>query len=207
MTEFDKMVNGKIYDANHKELITRRQKVHILCKKYNDTLEKNKRRRKKIINKLLSYHPEGLYLQGPIYFDYGELIHFGKNCYANFNLVILDVCPVTIGNNVYMGPNVSILTAKHPLCYSDRNMYFDKQKGYWTDKEYGAPITIGDNCWIGGNVIICGGVKVGSGSVIGAGSVVTRDIPENSLAFGNPCRMKREITEDDRLELKKELLK
>lgn len=146
-----------------------------------------------------------MFLQGPIYFDYGVFTSIGENSYANFNLTVLDVCQVSIGNNVFIGPNVSILTPIHPLRYQDRNMYFDSKKGYTTDKEYGAPITIEDDCWIAGNVTICGGVTIGRGSVIGTGSVVTKDIPANSLAFGNPCRVKRKITEEDKLELQTHL--
>lgn len=118
---------------------------------------------------------------------------------------MLDCCPVTIGNNVFIGPNVSLLTPIHPLRYQDRNIYYNKEKEYHTDKEYAAPIVIEDDCWIAGNVTICGGVKIGRGSVIGAGSVVTKDIEENSLAFGNPCRVKRKITDEDKLELKTHL--
>ncbi len=205
MTELEKMINGKIYDPNDQVLLEKRVKAHRLCKDYNDSYETDVEKRKKIIDELFYECGKGLYLQGPIYFDYGVFTTFGDNCYANFNLTILDVCPVKIGDNVYFGPNVSILTPKHPLCYNDRNMYYDEKKQYFTDKEYGAPVVIGDNCWIAGNVTICGGVTIGSGSVIGAGSVVTRDIPNNSLAYGNPCRVARSINDDDRLEFKKNL--
>ena len=128
-----------------------------------------------------------------------DLTSIGANSYANFNFTCVDCCPVTIGANVFMGPNVSLLTPMHPLRWQDRNQY-QKQNGTLTDKEYARPITIGDNCWIAGNVTICGGVTIGEGCVIGAGSVVTRDIPANSLAVGVPCRVIREITEEDALE-------
>ncbi len=203
MTEWDKMISGQIYNANHPELIKKRHIAHQLCQKYNRIDDKKTKKRDKIINQLLPNHKEGLYLQGPIYFDYGVLTTFGKNCYANFNLTILDVCPVTIGDNVFFGPNVSLLTPLHPLCYEDRNAYFDKELGYVTDKEYASPISIGDNCWIAGGVTICGGVTIGSGTVIGAGSVVTKDIPSHVLAFGVPCKVQREITEKDLLKNKK----
>ena len=203
MTEWDKMISGQIYNANHPELIKKRHIAHQLCQKYNRIDDKKTKKRDKIINQLLPNHKEGLYLQGPIYFDYGVLTTFGKNCYANFNLTILDVCPVTIGDNVFFGPNVSLLTPLHPLCYEDRNAYFDKELGYVTDKEYASPISIGDNCWIAGGVTICGGVTIGSGTVIGAGSVVTKDIPSHVLAFGVPCKVQREITEKDSLKNKK----
>ena len=111
---------------------------------------------------------------------------------------------MTIGENVFFCPNVSLLTPIHPLRWQDRNQYV-KQDGIPTDKEYAKPITIGNNCWIAGNVTICGGVTIGDGCVIGAGSVVTRDIPPNSLAVGVPCNVVREITEADSLENHPEL--
>lgn len=205
MTEKEMMLAGKIYDPNCAELAQLRKKAHKLCKDYNDTYEDETEKRKAITDDLLPFMQEGGYIQGPMFFDYGVFTKLGKNFYANFNLTILDVCPVTIGDNVFLGPNVSVLTPKHPLRWQDRNPYASTQ-GYVTDKEYGAPITIGDNCWIAGNVTILAGAKIGSGCVIGAGSVVTGEIPDDCLAFGNPCRVKRKITEEDRLELKKELL-
>ena len=206
MKEKEKMLQGKIYDPNDEELLSLRRKAHRLNKKYNDSLEEEVNVREEILNELLPNRGQNTYLQGPIYFDYGVFTTVGDNFYANFNFTVLDTCKVTIGNNVFLGPNVSIFTPLHPLRYQDRNPYFNKEKKYTTDKEYGAPITIKDNCWIAGNVTICGGVTINEGCVIGAGSVVTRDIPANSLAFGNPCKVKRTITEEDRLELKKHLL-
>ena len=141
---------------------------------------------------------------GPIQFDYGCFTSIGTNSYANFNFTCVDCCPVTIGENVFLGPNVSLLTPIHPLRWQERNQYV-KQDGTPTDKEYAKPITIGNNCWIAGNVTICGGVTIGAGCVIGAGSVVTRDIPPNSLAVGVPCHVVREITEADSLENHPEL--
>lgn len=205
MTEKEKMLAGKIYDPNDSELLALRRNAHKLCKLYNDTAEDEEERREELLNALLPDRGEGTYLQGPVYFDYGVFTKAGKNFYANFNFTVLDVCPVTIGDNVFIGPNVSLLTPKHPLRWQDRNIY-KSDKGYMTDNEYGAPITIGDNCWIAGGVTVCAGAKIGSGCVIGAGSVVTGEIHENSLAYGNPCRAVRTITEADRLELKKELL-
>ncbi len=205
MTEKEKMLSGKIYDPNNEELYKERNRAHHLSKMYNDTFEEEVEKRKVILDELIPNRGENVYLQGPIYFDYGKFTTIGKGSYANFNLTVLDVCPVTIGENVFMGPNVSILTPKHPLRYQDRNLYYNKNKDYWTDKEYGAPITIEDNCWIAGNVTICAGVTIHEGCVIGAGSVVTKDIPPHSLAFGNPCRVKRTITEEDKIELKEEL--
>lgn len=203
MSEKEKMLAGKIYDPNDKELVELRRNAHKLCKQYNDTFEDDTMR-SRIMDELLPNRADGVYLQGPIYFDYGVFTRLGKNFFANFNFTVLDVCPVEIGDNVFIGPNVSILTPKHPLVYADRNPYVS-DKGYVTDMEYGAPITIGDNCWIAGNVTILAGAKIGPGCVIGAGSVVTGEIPDNTLAYGNPCRPVRKITEQDRLANKPEL--
>ncbi len=202
MLEKEKMLSGRYYDPSDKELRSLRQKAHRLCSEYNN-LEETNPRRIEILKELGIKGYEGIYLQGPIQFDYGCFTSFGEHSYANFNFVVLDTCPVTIGNNVFMGVNVSLLTALHQLHYLDRNLFFDKEKGYWTDNEYGAPITIEDNCWIASNVVVCPGVTIGEGSVIGAGSVVVKDIPKNSLAAGNPCRVIREITEEDRKNIKK----
>lgn len=205
MTEKEKMLAGKIYDPTVQELLTLRQRAHKLCKLYNDTFEEDTEERAKILAELIPNMENSGYLQGPIFFDYGVFTKLGKNFFANFNLTVLDVCPVTIGDNVFLGPNVSILTPKHPLRYQDRNPY-KTEGGRVTDKEYGAPITIGDNCWIAGNVTILAGAVIGSGCVIGAGSVVTGKIPDNSLAYGNPARVVRQITEADALKYKQELL-
>ena len=206
MTEYNKMIEGKIYDPNDAYLLKIRSQAHRLSKQYNDTTEEETIKRKEILDELIPNKGENVYLQGPIYFDYGINTTIGNNSYANFNLTVLDVCKVNIGNNVFIGPNVSLHTALHPHRYQDRNQYFDSNKNYITDKEYGKPITIRDNCWIAGNVTICAGVTINEGCVIGAGSVVTKDIEANSLAFGNPCRVRRKISEEDRIELKKELL-
>ncbi len=202
MTEKEKCLAGKIYDPNDSELLALRRKAHKLCLDYNALYETDGRR-EEILKELLPDLGEGSYLQGPIYFDYGVFTRTGKNFYANFNFTVLDTCPVTIGDNVFIGPNVSILAPKHPLRWQDRNMFV--KDGNVTDNEYGAPVVIGNNCWIAGNVAVLAGAKIGSGCVIGAGSVVAGSIPDNCLAYGNPCKVVREITEADRLELKKEL--
>ena len=202
MTEKEKMLKGMIYNPADAELQHMRTCAHNLCNAYNK-LDEGARRRQVILSKLLP-HGNGVYLQGPIYFDYGHFTTFGKNCYANFNLTILDCCPVTIGDNVFIGTGVSIVTPVHPLLPTERNMYVD-DTGVLTDREYAKPIVIGSNCWIASNVTVCGGVTIGEGCVIGAGSVVTRDIPAGSFAAGNPCRVVRKISEEDSIYLKKQL--
>lgn len=131
---------------------------------------------------------ENAMINPPFYCDYGSHIEVGKNFFANYNCTILDVAKVTIGDNCQMAPNVAIYTAGHPVHPDTRNTLY----------EYGIEVQIGDNVWIGGNTVICPGVHIGSNVVIGAGSVVTKDIPDWHIAAGNPCRVIRKITEDDR---------
>lgn len=203
MNEKEKMLAGKIYDPTDEELTKLRTKAHRLSQRYN-TLFEDDELRDIVIDELIPNKGKGVYLQGPVYFDYGVFTSFGENCYANFNFTVLDVCPVNIGNNVFFGPNCSLMTPMHPFRWQERNI---KLKGGKTayDDEYAKPINIGDNCWIAANVVITGGVTIGEGCVIGAGSVVTRDIPANSLASGNPCKVIREITEKDSIKYKSEL--
>ena len=196
MTEKEKMLAGMIYDPMDKELGELKAKCHKLCLEYNNTTEDEVDKRQAILQDMGIVLGKGVYLQGPIYLDYGCFISIGDNSYANFNFTMLDTCRVTIGKNVLMGTGVTIVTALHPMRYQERNIHIS-DKGYLTDDEYGKPITIEDNCWIASNVTICGGVTIGEGCVIGAGSVVTRSIPKNSFAAGNPCRVIREISEKD----------
>ena len=205
MTETERMLSGKLYDPGDPALAALRREAHILCQRYNLLAEDEEAARADILRQLLPEHGENLYLQGPIQFDYGRFTTFGANCYANFNLTVLDCCPVVIGDNVFFGTNVSLLTPIHPLRWQERNLFLHPERGELTDREYAAPITIGSSVWIAGSVTVTGGVTIGSGSVIGAGSVVTRDVPENVLAFGSPCRVIRPITEADRLSLRPEL--
>lgn len=140
----------------------------------------------KIVAKLLG-KSEKPWINPPFYCDYGTHIEVGKNFFANYNCTIIDVAKVIIGDNCQMAPNVSIYTAGHPLHPAARNSMY----------EYGIEVVIGDNVWIGGNAVILPGVHIGNNTVIGAGSVVTKNIPDSVLAAGNPCKVIREITEDD----------
>ena len=196
MTEREKMLAGLLYDPSDAELVALRQKGHILSKMYNDTVETDTDKRTRILSELLPKCGENVYLQGPVQFDYGCFTTIGHRTFANFNFTVLDCCPVHIGDDVFIGPNVSLLTPVHPFRWQERNLY-RKSDGTLTDREYAKPIEIQNNCWISGNVTICGGVTVGEGSVIGAGSVVTRDIPPGVFAAGVPCRVIRPITDAD----------
>ena len=157
--------------------------------KYNNLAPDAAEERTALLREILGKTQEGyLNIESPFHCDYGYNISVGKDFFANYNFIVLDVGKVTIGDNFMAGHNVQICTAGHPLHPETRN------SGY----EYGIDITIGDNVWIGGNVLVCPGVKIGNNVVIGGGSVVTKDIPDNMLAYGNPCRVAREITEADR---------
>ena len=197
MTEKEKMEAGLLYEAGDPELAVLREKAHRLSMEYNSVPETDGERRESILRELLP-NSEKCYLQGPVQFDYGYLTEFGENCFANFNLVILDCCKVKIGRNVLIGPNCALVTPVHPLLPDERNGTHD-ENGKFTCLEYAKPITIGDSCWLGTGVTVCGGVTIGEGTVIGAGSVVVKDISSGVFAAGNPCRVIRKLTEDDRL--------
>ncbi|MBQ9419728.1 MAG: sugar O-acetyltransferase [Synergistaceae bacterium] len=193
ISEREKMIAGELYNPNDPELVSMRHKAHRLCTQYNQTFETDEETRCAILRELLpNFDEEEIYFQGPIYFDYGANTFIGKNFYANFNTTILDVCPVKIGDNVMLGTGVSLLTPVHPLKYSERNAR-QNPNGEIIVLEYAKPIVIGNNCWLASNVTVVGGVSVGDGSVIGAGSVVTRDIPANVFAAGNPCKIIKQI--------------
>lgn len=170
-----------------KEVFEEQKKARILTQKLNTVDRSDFDAIGKIVKKLLG-KSDGAFINPPFYCDYGTHIEVGKNFFANYNCTILDVAKVTIGDNCQLAPNVAIYTAGHPVHPDTRN------SGY----EYGISVTIGDNVWIGGNSVICPGVRIGSNTVIGAGSVVTKDIPDWVIAAGNPCRVIREITEEDR---------
>ena len=204
MSEKEKMLQGKIYDSMEEPLYHRRILMSETCIKYNN-LPEDHPDRAKLLKEIFPQSDESLFVRGPVFVDYGENTYFGKNVYFNFNLVILDVCPVRIGNNCFFGPNISILTALHSLVASERELYFDEEKGYVTDREYGAPITIGNDCWFGGNVTILPGVTIHDNVVVGAGSVVTHDLESGSVYAGNPAKKIKEIKKEDSIFLKKEL--
>ena len=198
MTEKEKMLAGQLYDPSDAELTALLIKARKLARRYNQTDEDEPEQRSAILRELLPNSPNVPSLQAPIYFDYGCNTTFGRFSGANFNFTCLDVCPVHIGDNVMIGPNVTLATPMHPLLPEERNVR-QRPDESWYNLEYARPITIENNCWLASNVVVCGGVTIGEGSVIGAGSVVTRDIPAHSLAVGNPCRVIRTLTEADRM--------
>lgn len=184
MTEREKALRGELYDAAYdqalfEERMEAKHRLHI----YNTTDPRDIEQRMAQIKALLGKTGDNLLIEQPFYCDYGHNIEVGENFYANVNLVILDCNKVTIGDNVFIGPNVGLHTAGHPLDATQRN------KGL----EYALPITIGDNVWIGAGVNVVPGVTIGSNCVIGAGSVVTKDIPDGVVAAGNPCRVIKSV--------------
>ena len=199
MTEREKMLAGQLYDPSDPELNQLRLKARKLARRYNLTDEDESEKQDEILKELLPNTQEMPELQAPVYFDYGCNTYFGKHSSVNFNFTCLDVCPVSIGDNALIGPNVTIATPMHPLLPEERN-YRLREDGSLYNLEYAKPVVIEKDCWLAANVTVCGGVTIGEGSVVGAGSVVTRNIPPHSLAVGNPCRVIREITEKDRME-------
>lgn len=185
-TEKQKMLTGELYDAMDTELVADRQRTRALLKQLNATLDVDGPDRAALLKALFGADTD-VAIQPPFYCDYGDNIKLGRGVFVNFNCVILDVARVTIGDRVLMGPNVQIYAATHPLQASVRRQGL----------EAGKPVNIGDDVWIGGGAIICPGVTIGARSVIGAGSVVTRDIPADVFAAGNPSRVIRPVSEDE----------
>ena len=185
-SEKEKMLNEEYYDASGEELTKEREYAKDLCYDYNHTRPSEKEKLKNIIKKLFKSTGENYRINPPFFCDYGYNISIGENFYSNYNLIILDVCEVNIGNNVFIGPNVGIYTAGHPVNVELRN----------DGLEYGKKIKIGNNVWIGGNVCILPGVTIGDNVTIGAGSVVTKNIPSNVTAFGNPCKVHKKNKEE-----------
>lgn len=180
MSEEEKMLAGEIYDGNYNdELLEKRLHAKELCMKYNMTPVRNINDKKAILEDLFKSKIDIMAIEANFYCDYGFNITVGKNFYSNHNLVILDANKVEFGDNVFIGPNCGFYTSGHPLDYEIRN------KGL----EYAKAIRIGNNVWIGGNVCVMPGVTIGDNVVIGGGSVVTKDIPSNVVAAGNPCKV------------------
>lgn len=177
------MLAGEPYNALDSQLVKERRQARDLTKELNESRDEEQDRRVEIINLLFASVGRDVWIEPPFYCDYGSNIFLGDKVYFNFNCVILDPAKVVIGDNVLFGPNVQIYTATHPLNYLERR----------TGLEFAQAIEIGSDVWVGGSAVISPGVRIGSRSVIGAGSVVTKDIPDDVFAAGNPCRVIREI--------------
>lgn len=183
-SERDKMLAGELYNPLDPELVARRVRARALCQALNASREDDQDQRRSVLRNLFGAGGDSVWMQPPFFCDYGENIHLGERVFFNFNCIVLDVCPVTIGDYALFGPAVQIYTPMHPLNAAARRR-----------EEYGKPVTIGSDVWVGGAAVILPGVSIGARAVIGAGSVVTRDVPEGVFAAGNPCRVIRDITE------------
>jgi maltose O-acetyltransferase len=176
------MLAGELYDPLDPELVAARTRARDLCADLNTTREAQQAERRRILQALLGAGGDDVWMQPPFYCDYGFNLLLGKKCFFNFNCVVLDVCPVRVGDYTLFGPAVQIYTATHPMEAELRR-----------SQEFAKPIEIGSDVWIGGAAVILPGVRIGSRSIIGAGSVVTRDVPEGVFAAGNPCRVIRQL--------------
>lgn len=184
MTEKEKMLSGQVYSAVDSELLKELGKVKEIIHRYNALSPSAGQERLNILKSLLGHIGDEAIIINQLFFcDYGKQIRVGKRFFANFHFTVLDEAPVTIGDDCFIGPNVSIYTACHSTDPAERN----------SRREWAEPVTIGDNVWIGGSVTILPGVKIGSNVTIGAGSVVTRDIPDGVVAVGNPAKVLRDV--------------
>ena len=186
-TEWQKMVSGQLYDPLDPELVAARERARDLCWSLNATRDSEAAARRAILRDLFGRGGDTVWMQPPFFCDYGRNITLGSKVFFNFNCVVLDVAPVTIGDNTMFGPAVQLYAATHPLSARERR----------SGLELGAPIVIGADVWVGGGAMVMPGVTIGSRTAIGAGSVVTRDIPDDVFAAGNPCRVIRAITDED----------
>ena len=188
MTEKEKRLHQMLYDANYDmELLKEREAAKELCYDFNQLRPSETEQQTELLKKLFGKTKGSFTVMAPFWCDYGYNIEIGKNFFANHNTVILDCAKVTFGDDVFVAPNCGFYTAGHPIDADRRNQGL----------EYAYPITVGDNVWIGAGVHVLPGVRIGSNVVIGAGSLVNKDIPDNCVAVGNPCRVIRAITQED----------
>ncbi|QLY27555.1 sugar O-acetyltransferase [Nocardia huaxiensis] len=180
----ERMLTGQLYRDNDPELVAERRHCQHLLDRFNATRSGDDAERREILEKLLGALGAGSWIMPRFQCDYGHLIRLGRNSFLNYDAILMDCAPITIGDDVSIGPRAQLLTALHPM--EDHEL----RRQRW---ETAAPITIGDNVWLGAGVIVCPGVTIGSDTVVGAGSVVTRDLPERVFAAGNPCRVIRSL--------------
>lgn len=194
LSERDRMLHGAPYNSRDPELLAMAHHARAVLARFAGLASTNVVGRRGALVELLCDVGEGVWIEPPFFCDYGQHISIGEHTFVNANCVFLDAAEIRIGANVLIGPAVQLLTPTHPLRASDRIVPADERSaGAAPYRTFAQPITIGDNAWIGAGAIICPGVTIGENSTIGAGSVVTTDVPPNSLAFGQPCRVQREL--------------
>lgn len=192
------MVSGNLYNSASEDIAKQHDRGMRLCDKFNKIPLWQRKRKQRTLEKLIpSAEGKGLAIFAPFYCEYGVNIHVGKECFVNYNCVFLDISPITLGNSVWIGANVTLATPNHPLIAEERHNadYPDGRH----DLEFSDPITIKDGCWICSGAIICGGVTIGENSVVAAGAVVTKDVPPSSLVAGVPAKVLRTIDKNDRI--------
>jgi len=192
MTEREKMLAGELYDCGDSELLTQWHKAKNLIKDYNKLDSEKLEEKNNILTELLGGRGDNIWITSPFFVDYGNNIYFGNNCEVNMNCTFLDDNKIVIGDNALIAPNVQIYTAFHPTNAKDRFGQVREDGSFEFCKTQTAPVVIGNNVWIGGGAIIMPGVTIGDNVVIGAGSIVTKDIPSNKIAYGNPCQVIRD---------------
>ena len=205
MREEEKLLSGVLFCPGDPDLKAIKLRTHNLCSEYNRTFEDETEKRIGLVHEIFAQFGEGSFVQGPIQIHYGVHTRIGKRFFGNFNLTIQDDACVEIGDDCNFGPNVTIVTPVHPMLPDERKVLYDAE-GTPRRMCYAKPVKIGSDCWFGANVVVCPGVTIGENCVIGAGSVVTRDVPANSFAAGNPCRVIRTITEADSMKYRPEVL-
>lgn len=188
MSVRERMKDGRVYFYNDEEIMKEQEQCMEILYDFNNTRPSQMKKRNEILKSLLAQVGENCYVEPPLHANWGKNTHFGNNVYANFNLTLVDDTDIFVGDNVMFGPNVTLATAGHPINPDLRIKA----------AQFNIPITIGNNVWLGAGVVVMPGVNIGDNSVIGAGSVVTKDIPANVVAVGNPCRVMREINERDK---------
>lgn len=196
--DFDKMISGKFYNPESKDITKIHLRQMARCERFNKISLRRKKAKQRALERLIpSAKGNDLGVFAPIYCEYGVNIHVGKGCFVNYNCTFLDVSQITLGNGVWIGANVTFATPNHPFVADERlpNDYPDGRH----DLEYSEPITVEDGCWICSGVTVCGGVTIGKNSIIAAGAVVTKDIPQNCIAAGVPAKVIRQIDGEDRM--------
>ncbi len=198
INEWDRMVSGKLYNADSPDIAEQHAQGFAQCERFNQiSVTKSEEKQAALEALIPSAKGKDLGVFAPFYCEYGVNIHVGKNCFVNFHATFLDVAPITLGDKVWIGANVTIATPMHPLLARERTC-LEYPDGHH-DLEYAAPVTIGDGCWICSGATICGGVTIGENTVVAAGAVVTKDMPANCLVGGVPARVIRPLEEEDQM--------
>ncbi len=206
INDWDRMISGKLYNSSSKDIFKQHAKGLIRCQRYNKIALWRVRAKRKALERLIpSSKGKQLGVFAPLYCEYGVNIIVGNGCFFNYNCTFLDISPITLGNNVWIGANVNLVTPEHPLL-ADERICQNYPDGYH-DLEFSRPITIKDNCWICSGATITGGVTIGENSIVAAGAVVTKDVPQNVIVGGVPAKIIREIDELDRMHVWETYLK